>query len=321
MIFGVAFVFAASLQVGSAGNVLVTAIRGEGAEQSLAWQIILDIRLPRSLAAFAVGGLLAMAGVLMQALLKNPLADPYLLGLSGGAGLGGVAAAVLLPVGFATWVVPFGAGLGAMAVVLLVFGVAARLAMQSLERLILTGVAISAFCSAGVSLLLTFTDDGLFRGMIFWLLGDLNTVYTPLLTTAWLVTLLCALPLANSLNVIVLGVDVASSLGVSVQSLRRSLYWLSAFATGVAVAAGGMIGFVGLVVPHVLRLFFGYDHRLLIPASAIAGGGFLLLADLIARSVVSPVILPIGVVTAVIGSPLFVWMLWRGGRFPRAGGQ
>lgn len=270
--------------------------------------------MPRALAAFGVGGLLAMAGVLMQALLRNPLADPYLLGLSGGAGLGGVLVVTFIPTALASVLLPVGSALGALVATLVVFGLAATAKFRSLDRLILTGVAISSFCAACVSLLLSQSDDDLFRGLFFWLLGDLSTQFIGVLLVGWLVVLVVSLLLAHRLNIVVLGEDTAASLGVSVQTLRWSLYWLAALATGLAVAVGGMIGFVGLVVPHALRMLVGFDHRLLLPASALAGGAFLMFADSLARTVLAPIEIPVGVVMGFVGAPVFIWMLWRQGR-------
>lgn len=277
--------------------------------ESIQNTILFDIRLPRVVVAFAVGGLLAMAGLLMQALLKNPLADPYILGISGGAGLGGVLAALVAPAFAAAYLMPVGAGIGALVVVLLVFGFAASRRVYTLERLILLGVAVSSICSALVSLMLTFSDDGLFRGLVFWLLGELSGQNYIWLGLAWALCLIVCLPVARAMNAVILGEDLAQTLGVPVLRLRWMLYWVAALATGVAVAAGGMIGFVGLVVPHMMRLLIGVDHRLLLPACAVAGGLFLTAADTIARTVLAPVQLPVGVVTALIGAPVFILLL------------
>lgn len=278
-------------------------------DQTIFW----ELRLPRVLQAFAVGGLLAMSGLLMQVLLKNPLADPYILGISGGAGLGGVLVAVGLGGFVASWVMSAGAGLGAIAVVLLVFGLNGRSGLQSLDRLLLTGVAVSSVSTALVSLLLTFSGSDVFRGLVFWLLGELNGQNAVGLLVIWGLMLLCCMPLARTMNAMVLGDDLASTLGVNTRQLRLGLYWLAALATGVAVAAGGMIGFVGLVVPHAMRLLLGSDNRLLLPAVAVAGGVFLTAADCVARSLIAPIQLPVGVVTALVGGPIFIWLLHRSG--------
>lgn len=308
-----------SLQIGSSDVSLwgvLQQLLGPGDLQSTSaidQTIFWELRVPRVLQAFAVGGLLAMSGLLMQVLLKNPLADPYILGISGGAGLGGVLVAVLLGGFAASWLMPAGAGLGAIAVVLLVFGLNNRSGLQSLDRLLLTGVAVSSVSTALVSLLLTFSGADVFRGLVFWLLGELNGQNAYALLLAWGGMLLLCMPLARTMNAMGLGDDMASTLGVHVKQLRLGLYWLAALATGVAVAAGGMIGFVGLVVPHAMRLLLGSDNRLLIPAVAVAGGVFLTAADCVARSLIAPIQLPVGVVTALVGGPIFVWLLHRSG--------
>ena len=304
-------VFAVSLTTGSVQLDWSALFEAGSAMSPLQQDILLKVRVPRVLAAFCVGGLLAMAGLLMQALLKNPLADPYILGVSGGAGLGGVLVALCVPTALASFIMPVGAGLGALLVVVFVFWLGSTRRVYSLDRLILIGVAVSSLCSAGVSLMLTFSDSGVFRGLVFWLLGELSGTHVHLLAVAWLTCLCLCLPIARALNVIILGEDLARSVGVPVVVLRWSVYWLAALATGITVTAGGMIGFVGLVVPHALRLVLGSDHRLLVPACALGGGVFLMLADTLARSVLAPVQLPVGVVTALIGSPLFILMLVR----------
>lgn len=311
------FIFAMALSQGSVAVSFLDLIFSADRLDPSTVNIVLELRWPRVLVAFCVGGLLAMSGLLMQALLKNPLADPYILGVSGGAGLGGVLAAVLAPAVFSAYFMSVGAAVGALAVVLLVFGLAASGGVKTLDRLILLGVAVSSVCSALVSLLLTFSEEGLFRGLVFWLLGELNGENAVLLFVAWLVTLLICLPMARAMNVMVLGEDLARTVGVPVRHLRWGLYWVSALATGLAVAAGGMIGFVGLVVPHAFRLIMGTDHRFLIPACAVGGGLFLTLADTLARTVLAPIQLPVGVVTALIGAPVFIYLLLSPGLFGR----
>lgn len=301
-----AWVLVWSLQIGSSE---VSLWGASPVDQTIFW----ELRVPRVMQAFAVGGLLAMSGLLMQVLLKNPLADPYILGISGGAGLGGVLVAVSLGGFAAAWTMSAGAGIGAMAVVLLVFGLNNRSGLQSLDRLLLTGVAVSSVSTALVSLLLTFSGSDVFRGLVFWLLGELNGQNAIALLISWCVMLACCMPLARTMNAMVLGDDMASTLGVHVKQLRLGLYWLAALATGVAVAAGGMIGFVGLVVPHAMRLLLGSDNRLLMPSVAVAGGVFLTAADCVARSLIAPIQLPVGVVTALVGGPIFIWLLHRSG--------
>jgi iron complex transport system permease protein len=275
--------------------------------------IVRELRLPRALAAFAVGGLLAVAGALMQVLLRNPLADPYVLGISGGAAVGALAAMLA---GIAA-LVSAAAFAGALVSTLLVFGLAraggAR-APWTAARLLLTGVVVAAGWGAVIALLLTIAPDAQVKGMLFWLLGDLSVTPHALPALATLAVVLAgAFALARDLNVLALGEDVASALGVAVPRVTLALYVLAALATAAAVTTAGSVGFVGLVVPHALRLVIGNDQRALLPAAALAGGALLVLADTLARSVVAPVQLPVGVITALVGVPVFLYLLGKSG--------
>jgi len=275
-----------------------------GPEAALARDIVFELRLPRTLAALAVGGLLALAGALQQVLLRNPLADPYILGTSGGASVGALSA-MLLGGGIVS--INLSAGTGAMAVILTVFLLAGR--SHSTARLLLTGVALAAFCGALTSLLLSIAPDGLLRGMVFWLLGDLSAARWPLAAGVLIALLVLIWPRARELNLLSLGVQPAHALGIHTHRLQWLLYFVSAAATAVAVTTAGMIGFVGLIVPHALRLLLGQDQRLLLPASALAGGAVLLAADIACRTVIAPQQLPIGVMMALFGVPVFLWLL------------
>lgn len=271
--------------------------------------IVRELRLPRALAALAVGGLLSLAGALMQVLLRNPLADPYVLGISGGAAVGALSAMLA---GFAALATP-AALAGALVSTLLVFGLArtgAERAPWTATRLLLTGVVVASGWGALIALLLTLAPDAQVKGMLFWLIGDLGgtTRATPALVTLALVVVV-ALAFARDLNVLSRGERVAAALGVAVTTTTLVLCALAAVATAAAVTTAGSVGFVGLVVPHALRLVIGNDQRLLIPASALAGGTLLLLADTLARSIVAPVQLPVGVITAFIGVPVFLILL------------
>lgn len=289
-------------------------------QDSTAGDIVMHLRLPRALAAFATGGLLALAGALMQVLLRNPLADPYVLGLSGGASVGALGA-MLLGLG-ALWV-NLGAGAGALAAIALVFALARRDfvrqqkfgAFDASPRLLLTGVILAAGWGAVITIMLTIAAESKLRGMLFWLMGDLNGAdsWAPamfVLAAALVVTY----PLARDLNVLLRGEALAHSLGVRVPALRRTLYLVAAAATALAVTTAGPVGFVGLVVPHALRLVLGNDQRALLPAACLAGGTLLLLADTVARSVLAPQQLPVGVITAVLGVPAFMFLLTRNPR-------
>ncbi len=279
------------------------------------------LRLPRALSAFAVGGLLALAGALMQLLLRNPLADPYVLGVSGGAATGAMLFSWLAPLSLAAYAMQLGALAGALLATALLFGLARRALMgltpalsasPSGVRLILTGVMISAGFGALMTLLLSLSPESQLRGMVFWLMGDLDN--GALLVPASLVlaaTTLWGCFNAAQLNVLAHGDTTAQLLGIAVPRLRAAALLVASLATASAVAMAGAIGFVGLVVPHALRLLFGNDQRLLLPASVLAGGTALALADLLARSVAAPVQLPVGVITALVGVPVFLALLAR----------
>jgi iron complex transport system permease protein len=290
---------------------IVRALLTESADGNA--MIVRSLRLPRALAAFAVGGLLAVAGTMMQVLLRNPLADPYVLGISGGAAVGALAA---MTAGTAALVPPAAFG-GALASTLLVFGLArargAREAWTS-SRLLLTGVVVAAGWGAIIALLLTVAPDAQVKGMLFWLIGDLSSTAYALPALATLVAVLAgAFALARDLNALGRGDQIAATLGVPVARVTLALYVLAALATAAAVTTAGSIGFVGLVVPHAVRLVVGSDQRVLLPAAAIAGGTLVVLADTLARSVVAPLQLPVGVVTALVGVPVFLYLLARGG--------
>jgi iron complex transport system permease protein len=275
--------------------------------------IVRELRLPRALAGFAVGGLLAVAGALMQVLLRNPLADPYVLGISGGAAVGALTA---LFAGIAVLVMP-AAFVGAFASTLIVFGLArvgGDHAPWTATRLLLTGVVIAAGWGALIALLLTLAPDAQIRGMLFWLLGDLTAPPSPLPVLAVLVVVVAiALAFARDMNVLSRGDDVATALGVAVPRATLALHATAALATAVAVTTAGTVGFVGLIVPHALRIVIGNDQRVLLPAVALAGGTLLVLADTIARTIVAPAQLPVGVITSLIGVPAFLYLLTRSG--------
>jgi iron complex transport system permease protein len=307
-----------------AGLVLSLAVLcgSSGCGQPLAAdQIYLSLRLPRALTAFTVGGLLALAGALMQVLLRNPLADPYVLGLSGGSAAGALSALLVASrfgyMGDAA--AAFGAALGAGLAVLLLFGLA-RQALRHLpdvgqhsgHRLILTGVMIAAGFGAIVTLVLTLAPDGQLRGMLFWLMGDLEDGRLLLPAAVLLLLILIWSTLnARQLNLLARGEGFAQLLGVPVLRLRLLTLCAASLATAAAVTVAGTIGFIGLVVPHAIRLLVGNDQRILLPASVLAGGAALALADLAARTVAAPTQLPVGVVTALVGVPVFLWLLAR----------
>jgi iron complex transport system permease protein len=284
---------------------------------SLAGEIVMELRLPRALAAFAVGGLLALAGALMQVLLRNPLADPYVLGLSGGAAVGALGAMLA---GLGAFAANLGAIGGALAAISLVFVLARRdfarqqtlAVLDASPRLLLTGVIMAAGWGAVITLILTLAPEAKLRSMLFWLMGDLNGAesWAPALI-ALVAALVVVYPAARDLNVLLRGEAPAHALGVKVAALRRRIYVVASIATALAVTTAGAVGFVGLVVPHALRLALGNDQRMLLPASALAGGALLLLADTAARSLLAPQQLPVGVITALVGVPAFMLLLLR----------
>jgi len=274
--------------------------------------VILELRLPRALAAFACGGLLATAGALMQVLLRNPLADPYILGISGGAAVGALGAMML---GAALFWVDVSAFAGALAAMLLVFGLAHGDGSWTQTRLLLTGVIVAAGCGAAVSLMLALAPDTRVMSMLFWMMGDASAAARPWPALAVLaLALVVVMPFARDLNVLARGELSARALGVRVGHLRVALYVLASLLTATAVTLVGSVGFVGLVVPHLVRLALGNDQRVLIPAAALAGGTLLTLADTAARTVMAPQQLPVGVLTALIGVPVFLFLLSRNPR-------
>lgn len=308
------FLLAAALSVGGAlvSGALPLALGEVWAGllgQGEAVQVVRELRLPRVLAAFACGGLLSLAGVLLQSLLRNPLADPYILGVSGGAAVGALAA-MLLGAGV---LAEQGASLGgALLAILVVFGLGFRHGERNLYRLLLTGVVLSAGCGALVSLLLTLAQAEQVKGMLFWLMGDLSQPQG--LGVAWLVLFavgVAATLAAGGLDVLVGGRDKAAALGLAVGRWQAALYFAAALLTVAALQLGGSIGFVGLLVPHAIRLLGVTVHRWLIPCSVLLGGSFLVLADTLARTLWSPLQLPVGIFTALLGVPVLLWLLGR----------
>jgi len=303
--------FLASLLTGSIDTGwrdLYTVISGEA--QELGTRVILDLRWPRAAAAFVAGALLALAGGLLQVLLRNPLADPYVLGVSGGAATG---ALLTLLLGLGGYWLPGAAFGGALSSMLLVFGLSHGHGSWSMNRLLLTGVVIAAGWSAVIGFLLALSPEQNLRGMLFWLMGDLSHADTPVAGFMVLSAgITAALLLGRSLNVLVHGELTAGTLGVSVATLRRTVYVLASVFTATAVTIAGTVGFVGLIVPHMLRLLGIRDHRILLPASALLGGTLLLVADLLARTLLEPRQLPVGILTALVGVPVFLYLLYRG---------
>jgi iron complex transport system permease protein len=315
LIIVAAIVLMIALATGSADISLadtVRAVQGTASEQTRA--LVIDLRLPRTLTAFAVGGLLAVAGVLMQVLLRNPLAEPYILGSSGGAA---VAALLAIMLGLSSLVVDLAAFGGAMAATLLVFSIAHGTGSWTPTRLLLTGVVLAAGFSAATTLLLALSPDQNLRGMLFWLMGDLSFAFEPA-RCLWLLVILTggATIAARHLNVLARGELQAAIVGVPVAAFRYLIFGAAALATAISVTTVGVIGFIGLVVPHLVRLVAGSNHRIVVPASALAGGSLLVIADTLARTILAPRQLPVGALTAAIGVPLFL-VLMSQSREPR----
>lgn len=319
----------ASLAVGPSGidpNDLLGAVRywltGAGPVPAPATQTILfDIRLPRMAMGVMVGGLLAIAGAILQGFFRNPLADPGLIGVSSGASLGavlsivlggGVLSSMLSPLG--VYQLPALAFAGGLIVTLILYSVSTRGGRTSVPTMLLAGIALAAIAAALTGILIYLSDDRQLRDITFWSLGSLSgatwTKIGALSPFAVLVILISAF-IARGLNAIMLGEAEAHHLGISVQRMKRLAILAVAAAVGASVAFTGTIGFVGLIVPHVLRLAIGPDHRFLLPASAMAGAILLLLADMVSRIIVAPAELPIGIVMALLGGPFFLWLLLR----------
>jgi iron complex transport system permease protein len=274
--------------------------------------ILFDIRLPRILLAGAVGVCLATAGAGYQALLRNPLAEPYLLGVSNGAAVGTMIALVFL--GSSEWSRPLLAFAGALAATFVVYRLARGRAGATPERLILAGVIVTTFLSSGIVFITTMMDATRIRSFTFWLLGDLSGTTSSLLLVTFVAAGIGVAILvlnARALNLMMLGERDAFDLGVEVGRVRITVFVAASLLVGASVASSGSVGYVGLVVPHLVRLTFGSDNRVVIAASALAGAAFVILADTIARTIIAPRELPVGAITALIGAPLFVYLLKR----------
>jgi iron complex transport system permease protein len=304
-----------AIAIGAAGVPLrdVMSVLAGGGEPA-ARTIVLQLRLPRALLALLAGGGLALSGAVFQALLRNPLAEPYVLGVAGGAAVGAVAAVVL---GFAELpgVLPLAALVGAVTAIAVLFRIAVGVGRALDTRvLLLAGVVAGAFFNAITLLLLTFAEVESFRSAIFWTMGSLagSNWRTVLVLAAYaLPAMLALVALARPLDLLAIGEETALYLGTRVERVKLAAYFGASLLVAACVALCGVIGFIGLIVPHALRLVWRADHRFLLPASVLGGGVFLLLADTAARTIAAPAELPVGVVTAVVGVPLFLTLLRR----------
>lgn len=286
-----------------------------GTESSL-WQVWYTIRLPRVLLAVLVGGALALSGCVMQGLFRNPLADPGLLGISSGAALAVACSIVLsltLPGVLALYVPLLAAFIGSLAVTAVIF-LLSRQGASGLSRLLLVGIAINALCAASVGVLSWLSSDQQLRQLSLWGMGNLSSAQWPTVLVCASIVIPCMLlvqRLAHRLNLLQLGEEEAHYLGVDVPRTQRMLLVLSALLVASAVAVSGVIGFIGLVVPHLMRFWLGGDHRWLLPSSLLSGAILLLVADTLARTVVAPAEMPVGLLTSLIGGPWFLWLILR----------
>jgi iron complex transport system permease protein len=303
------------------GRDLLRVIFGQSSQISSDYGLIIqNIRLPRILLAIIVGASLSVAGTSFQALLRNPLADPYVLGVSYGAALGAILALILQPhlafsPAFAALLTPLCAFLGATATIAAVYILGRRAGQIDSTTLLLGGVITGSFLSAIIMFLMSTVTSSNTRGMVFWLMGNLSTSFQKsvywFLAAGFFLAAGAIYTTANDLNLLLAGEKEAMHLGVDVPRVRLVVYIAASFLTGLAVSVSGAIGYVGLIVPHIMRLIFGSDHRTLLPTAALGGAIALVIADTLARTVVSPNELAVGAVTAVVGAPLFIYLLRR----------
>jgi iron complex transport system permease protein len=292
---------------------VVHALLGRGPDVTV--YIVRELRLPRALLSILVGGGLALSGATFQALLRNPLAEPYILGISGGAAAGAVA---VLSLGLATasgWFLPLAAFGGALLAIVLAFRVAAAADRRlDVRVLLLAGVVVGAFFTAVLAFLLAVSDANEVRDAVWWMMGDLSGATWRKVVLASVYTLPAAgllVSLSRALNVMAIGEETALYLGVPAERVKRLAFGVGSFITAAGVAVAGVIGFVGLIIPHAIRILIGSDHRWLLPLSFLAGAAFLTMADLAAQLVLAPTVIPVGVVTAFVGVPIFLVLLRR----------
>ncbi len=274
--------------------------------------IIWKIRLPRVLLAALVGAVLSLGGLVFQALLRNPLAEPYILGISGGAAIGAIIGIMIGLTGLAgSWILAFAGG---MTTLFIVLGIVSGATMMKKESLLLSGVMVNAFCSAVIMFLISLTMDARLHNIMFWLMGDLSSAGPREITWLAIAVLPCFLivfRVSHAMNLLLMGRDMAHSMGVNVRLTTVGLLVLTSFMVSTTVAQVGLIAFVGLVVPHLLRLLLGPDHRELVPACIFGGAGYMVLCDLLARILPRHGEMPVGVITAMVGAPLFIYLLRR----------
>ncbi len=288
------------------------ALTGSGDVSETDRTIVLGLRLPRVLLAVIVGAGLSVAGLVFQALLRNPLAEPYILGISSGGTVGALCA-LLLAASLPAFVTPLASFAGSAAVMLLVYTLAHRQGRLDTYALLLSGVMIGAFFNAVVLLMIAVSNQEM-RNAFLWLMGNLSSARMESIVIVGpgvLIAVVALMANAKAYNLIATGEESAMELGVNVPMLKRGTYILGSFITGLVVSVSGVVGFVGLIIPHICRMVLGPDHRVLLPASLLLGASFMVLADLLARTLLAPAEIPVGAVTAAIGAPLFVYLLKR----------
>jgi iron complex transport system permease protein len=293
-------------------EVFSTISQGRGTAE---YSILFDIRLPRILLGFAIGGALSLAGVLLQGMFRNPLVEPYTLGISGGAALG-----VSLNIVFnlhhtmGSLTLPLSGFAGAILIILFVYLLSTKKGALNTQGLLLAGVMLSFICSSLIMLIMAVTRAEELHGIVFWIMGSLQSPDWTLVKAMLLVSVLglgVSYLFCHDLNALSLGEEEAFHLGINVENTKRLLFFIASFLTGFSVSIGGIIGFVGLVVPHFVRMFIGNDHRILLICSFLCGAAFLIFCDTLARTVIAPIELPVGVITGIVGGSLFVYALTR----------
>ena len=306
------------ISIGSTGSNFNDSIRlllAENGTDSVTEAIILQIRLPRVMLAALVGAALSLGGLVFQALLRNPLAEPYILGISGGSAIGAIFGIIL---GFSYFPgVSIMAFTGSLATLVLLLVMSSGQALLKKDSLLLSGVMVNAFCSAVIMFLVSMTRDARLHNIIFWLMGDLSTAdmsRVGVLAAALVPCFILLFWLSNIMNLLLMGRDMAQTMGVNIKVVTITLLITTSFMVSATVSYCGLIGFVGLVIPHLFRIILGSDHRILVPACVLGGGAYMVVCDLLAKILPSQGEMPAGVITALIGAPLFIYLLKRSGR-------
>ncbi len=284
-------------------------------KESMEYTILYNIRLPRIILGFAVGGALSLSGVVLQGIFRNPLVEPYTLGISGGAALGVAFTIVLgLQQKFGLFVLPTAGFTGALATIISVYFLSLKRGQLEVKNMLLVGVMISFVASSGMMFLMSTTTSENLHGIVFWIMGSLDETDTTLIYSMFGISLLglfTTILFSQPLNALRLGEEKARYLGVNTDTAIRALFIITSLLTGVSVAISGVIGFVGLVVPHLIRLWLGMDYRILLPGAFLGGASFMIFSDTIARTIISPNELPIGVITGIVGGSVFIVVLSR----------